>query len=71
MSDYCKGLTVAFDSPLDEETTDCIASAIRMIVHVAGVDKSLDKYDDHMNRMMATTAIRKKLIGILFEENKK
>ena len=70
MGEHYKGLTVSFDDSLDEETTDCIASAIRMIVHVAGVDKSLDNHQDVMNRRMATFAIRKKLMGILFEGNK-
>lgn len=70
MGEHYKGLTVSFDDALDEETTDCIASAIRMIVHVAGVDKSLDNHQDVMNRRMATFAIRKKLMGILFEGNK-
>lgn len=70
MGECYKGLTVSFDEPLDEETTDCIASAIRMLVHVAGVDKSLDSFQDMMNRKMATIAIRKKLLSILFEENK-
>lgn len=70
MGERYKGLVVAFDESLDEETTECIASAIRMIVHVAGVDKSLDSMQDFMNRKMATIEIRKKLLGILFEGNK-
>ena len=71
MGERYKGLVVAFEEPLDEETTDCIASAIRMLVHVSGVDKSIDTYDDTMNRMMASSGIRKKLLSILFEESKK
>lgn len=70
MGERYKGLTVVFDDALDEETTDCIASAIRMIVRVAGVDKSLDTPQDVMNRRMATFAIRKQLMSILFEGGK-
>lgn len=70
MSERYKGLIVSFSDDLDEETTECIANAIRMIVHVAGVDKSMDSPQDMMNRRMATFAIRKKLMGILFEGNK-
>ena len=65
MTDRVKGFTVTLEHDIRVDDVEMILNAVRMIHGVAHVEPSITTSEDHMNRMMIRTEMRKKIFKAL------
>lgn len=65
MTDRVKGFTVTLDKDYRIDDVEAILNAVRMIHGVAHVEPSITTSEDHMNRQMIRSDMRKKLFKAL------